>query len=282
MFPSESIDLIVTSPPYNKKSSRRKTHKTDTWSGGNAAINYGDFNDNLPEETYQTLQVSIINECLHILKSRGSFFYNHKNRTVNKEIISPYLWLLKTNAKIKQEIIWNRKMIVEVDKVRFYPKTEKIFWLIKNNIQPKFNGDFAKLTEIWEILPCQNEKRHNHPAPFPEELVKNCILSTTNENDIIFDPYVGSGTTCSVAKTFKRQWIGIDISPEYCKIACTRLGIRDFVELEKTKTESHTTEKPIETKTAVVPSGLCSYKGSCNYKTTDGLCSYKKFCKERA
>jgi modification methylase len=234
-MPDNSVDLIVFSPPYNKHSAKRKPHHTDTWSGGNAGIKYTTTNDDMPEYEYQDWQIKIINECIRILKPYGSFFYNHKNRTLNKAIITPYEWILRTNAIIKQEIIWNRKMIVEVDKVRFYPKTERLFWLIKSRIQPKFNGDMAKLTEIWDISPCQKEKRNNHPAPYPEELVNNCIEATTKENDIVLDCFLGSGTTAVASQILGRRWIGIEISPEYCEIARKRL--KPYLEQTSLKSE---------------------------------------------
>ena len=62
-----------------------------------------------------------------------------------------------------------------------------------------------------------------HPAPFPEELVETLMLNTTDENDIVLDPYMGSGTVAFVAKKNNRNYIGIEISEEYCKIAEARL-----------------------------------------------------------
>ena len=219
----DSTDLIITSPPYNKKSKNRRTHSTDTWTGRGAAICYGDFDDYMDESDYQKWQIDIINECIDLLKPKGSFFYNHKNRTVKHRIITPYEWILKTRAYIKEEIVWDRKMIVEVDKIRFYPKTERIFWLIKNPQQPKFNGDFASLTDIWAITPSQKNKRFNHPAPFPLELVENCMSATTEPNDLVLDPFVGSGTTLIEAEKRGRNSIGIDISKEYCESVYQRL-----------------------------------------------------------
>ena len=219
-----SIDCIVTSPPYNKKSSNRKPHKSDTWSNGKSAIKYSHFSDDMPEEEYQDWQIKIINECLRILKPTGSFFYNHKNRTIDKGTITPYEWILKTKAIIKEEIVWNRQMIVEVDKVRFYPKTERIFWMIKDRVQPKFNEDFARFTDIWDITPTQREERNNHPAPFPDDIPSRCICATTDEGDIVFDPFMGSGTTAVACVTYKRKYIGSEISPEYCSIAEKRLA----------------------------------------------------------
>jgi len=222
-LPDNFINTIVTSPPYNKKSANRSKSKNDIWSNGNAAIKYDSFNDNMNENEYQEWQIKIINECIRILKPDGSFFYNHKNRTINKEIISPYQWIIKSNAKIKQEIIWDRKMMVEMDKVRFYPKTEKIFWLVKDNIQPYFNAEFARMTDIWEILPTQNEHRNNHPAPFPIKLAERCICSTTKKNDLVYDPFMGSGTTAVAAIINDRNYIGSELSKNYCDIANKRL-----------------------------------------------------------
>ncbi len=222
-MPDNFIDVIVTSPPYNKKSANRKPNKKDTWSNGNAAIKYATYDDDMDEFEYQDWQIKIINECLRVLKSTGSLFYNHKNRTINKGIITPYEWLLKTNAIIKQEVIWDRLMIVEVDKVRFYPKTERIYWLIKDRIQPNFNQEFAKFTEIWQIKPTQGKERNNHPAPFPIKLAERCIMASGNKNLLIYDPFMGSGTTAIAALNCKMNYIGSEISSEYCKIANNRI-----------------------------------------------------------
>lgn len=222
-FNNDTFDCIVTSPPYNKRSANRKPHKSDTWSNGNSAIKYSHFSDDMPEEEYQQWQINIINECLRILKPSGSFFYNHKNRTINKGVISPYEWILRSNAILKEEIVWDRKMIVEVDKVRFYPKTERIYWLIKDRVQPKFNEDFARLSDVWELTPTQREERNNHPAPFPEDISSRCICSTTDEGDLVYDPFMGSGTTAVSCLIYKRKYVGSEISPEYCDIAEKRI-----------------------------------------------------------
>ena len=117
-MPDNFVDCIVTSPPYNKKSVKRNPKGNTVWSGGNVAIKYADFYDDMDEETYQEWQVQFLNECMRILKPFGSMFYNHKNRTIDKGIISPYEWIVKSNAILKEEIIWDRQMIVEIDKVR--------------------------------------------------------------------------------------------------------------------------------------------------------------------
>lgn len=217
-MPDECVDLVVTSPPYNKHSANRKCgKKIDSWQKAN--IDYGIFKDDLPEKEYQEWQKSFLRECLRILKNDGSIFYNHKPRIVNHKIIFPQEWLKE--FIVRQMIIWNRKNSPVLEPIRFMPIVEYIFWITKERKTPKFNRESFHYQEIWTIPPKINP---NHPATFPEELVKRCILSTTDELDIVLDPFLGSGTTTRVAKDLKRKFIGIEINPDYCEIAEERLA----------------------------------------------------------
>lgn len=103
-----SIDVIITSPPYNKAGLNGK-QKGQNWY---KTIDYGGDSeiDNKNEEEYQQWQIEILNECYRVLKNDGVMFYNHKNRIVKGKgyIISPYQWLTQTPFMIRQEIVWNQ------------------------------------------------------------------------------------------------------------------------------------------------------------------------------
>ena len=217
-LPSNSIDCVITSPPYNKHSAKRKASKTDSWK--KAAIDYGDFKDDLPEDVYQQQQYNIVKELIRIIKPKGSIFYNHKVRIKNHKTIIPTEWLKDFN--IRQVLIWDRTNCMQLAPIRWFPTTEYIYWITKTNIQPKFYKRSKHQLEIIRIPP---KPVKNHPAPFPEELVETLMINTTDENDIVLDPYLGSGTTAFVAKKHNRNFIGIEISKEYCDIAKERVGI---------------------------------------------------------
>ena len=90
--------------------------------------------------------------------------------------------------------------------------------------------EFGNRLNIWELSPVTNNTT-NHPAPFPEQLAADHIISWSNEGDIVFDPFCGSGTTCKMAVLNNRNYLGIEISQEYCDIACKRIeGHKDKVE----------------------------------------------------
>jgi site-specific DNA-methyltransferase (adenine-specific) len=213
----ESVDCIVTSPPYNKHSAKRKCIKTDSWTKAN--IDYGNFKDDLPEQEYQEQQKMVLRECLRVLKKDGSIFYNHKPRIVNHKTIFPHEWLNEFN--VRQMIIWNRKSSPVLEPIRFMPCVEYIFWITKERKTPKFNPQAFQYKEVWEISP---KPLPGHPAPFPEEVVERCLKATTEKGDVVLDPYMGSGTTAKVSKKMGRMFIGFELNPQFIEMATQEIN----------------------------------------------------------
>jgi len=217
----ESVDLIVTSPPYNKwKNVRVQKNREEYWNRTN--IKYDNYNDKMSDEDYEIWQINIINECLRVLKPTGTICYNHKDEIHNFTVKSPLQWIFKTNACLRQSVIWDRCGMQAYNPVRFYRLEEYIYILGHYNKKFKWNKDAAKYNSIWRIPP--NRNIHGHPATFPEEIVKRCIEAFTEENDIVYDPFNGSGTTTLVSKKMNRQYIGSDISKKYCDVALSRIN----------------------------------------------------------
>jgi len=215
-IPDGSIDLIVTSPPYNKHSANRKCRENDTWRKAN--IDYGKFKDDLPEKEYQEQQKNVLREMVRIIKPNGSIFYNHKARIKNHRAILPTEWLGEFN--IRQVLIWDRTNCMQLSPIRWFPTTEYIYWITKTNIQPKFYKRSSHQLEIIKIPP---KPTKSHPAPFPVELAEALILNTTDEHDVVLDPYSGSGTTGVACINLNRNYILIEQEEKYCKIAEERI-----------------------------------------------------------
>jgi modification methylase len=217
-IPDDTIDLIVTSPPYNKHATqKRRASPTASWK--TYQIDYGYFKDDMPEQEYQEWQKKVLREAVRIIKPTGSICYNHKNRSVNNKLITPFEWLLEFN--IRQVIIWDRGSTHILSNDRWYPTTEYIFWITKPNGKPKYFRRGKYLKEVWNIS-FQGEVKNLHPAPFPYAIPEQCILSLTEEGDIVLDPFNGSGTTTLAARNLNRHYIGIDINPEFVEMARAR------------------------------------------------------------
>ncbi|MHA1792924.1 MAG: DNA-methyltransferase [Promethearchaeota archaeon] len=210
MLADESIDHVSTSPPYNL-GGFHADRKIRAYEGG--------FSDNMPEPEYRSFIKKVIKECYRVLKPRGSFFLNMKTRIINGIAMPPY-WILEENPfHLKQEIIWHYPSTANVDKVRFFPLFEYIFWFIKDVKNFKFNKEWAIIGNVWNISHISDRKETKletnngiiqHPAPFSTQLSQTMVLSTTSEGDLVLDPFLGSGTTLKVCRHYNRKGIGFE------------------------------------------------------------------------
>lgn len=210
-FAGESIDLIITSPPYENITGVGYSRKRK---------------DVLFLKLYSEFLDSFFDEIYRILKPTGQVFFNLKHRTHDKSLITPH-WIEFLESfqkfKLKSYIIWKYAGSFDSSTQRFHldyeiiyhlSKTDEIFLKEDKNIKDS-------LSSVWYVP--HNIQERLHPVQMPESLVERIIVLTSKKDDIIFDPFVGSGTTCVVAKTYHRKWIGIDINPEYCEIAQKRI-----------------------------------------------------------
>jgi len=207
--PDNCICLTVTSPPYNLG----EKHHT----GNKSFKAYNTYLDNLPEEQYQNMQIEFLNELYRITKEGGSVMYNHKNRIRNGKQISPYEWLLKTKWTIKQEIVWFNGS-QNFDKCRFYPMTERIYWLSKG-INTDFYNEINQHDLIKDLAEGTNKE---HKRAFPISLAERFIMCFPQSN-LIFDPYLGSGTTAIAGHNLNKEFIGCEIDAKYYEKAIQRI-----------------------------------------------------------
>lgn len=234
----KSIDLIITSPPYNKagfNGKNGKRRKGDVW---NHTINYGGDvnNDCMDEEEYENWQVEILNECFRVLKDDGSMFYNHKLRVKNNTASFPLDWISRSKFIFRQLIIWDRGSSPNIDKCRYLPVSEYIFWLIKRPKNPRFRKHYNTMfkTEVWRFGP---DMKNKHPAPFPMKLPDNIIPNVAQgERIVVLDPFMGSGTVAKSAIKWGCDYIGFEKLKEYCDMTNENIeNFRKELEMEKNK-----------------------------------------------
>lgn len=216
-----SIDCIVTSPPYNKKFFSHQKQSNQIW--GKFNIDYSSYSDDMPIGAYEEWMISVINLMLKKIKPDGSIFFNHKPIRHDNMIYHPLQFILRTDAKIYQEIVWDRRNSPNIRNDILVPCTERIYWLAKGKprcYRDSIEADYR--SEVWTIIA---KRQTDHPAPFPVQLVENCIKLSTNEGDLVVDPFMGSGTTAVASQILGRKWIGFDIDGKYCDSAKERLKL---------------------------------------------------------
>ena len=211
-IPDGSVDLIITSPPYNLG----EKHHT----GNKVFKAYSEYSDDMPESVYQEWQKEVMKECFRVLKKDGSMWYNHKNRIKDGLQISPYEWLLDTNFRMKQEIVWfNRSQ--NFDKVRFYPMTERIYWLVKNGetkMYNKINHHDVFDSKDWRPVGTKGQHKRSFPVDMPKD-----IMSCFEDAEVVLDPFMGSGTTAVAALDMGRSFIGFELDKTYYEKSLERI-----------------------------------------------------------
>lgn len=191
----KSIDLIIFDPPYSR------------FSGSDGLkTNLGD---------YKILEVyfkEISYEFKRIIKDTGSVFGFCDFRTY------PCLYYgMFYNFQPANLIIWKKNFLGPG--INFRPLHELIvYWKCENTPSPKDRN----VTDIWDAPRVKpDDKQHTYQKPV--KLIRLMIENCSDENKVILDPFIGTGTTAIACKELNRHFIGFEISPEYCEIAEKRL-----------------------------------------------------------
>lgn len=204
----KSIDLIITDPPYliNYKTSYRKdkTHR----------YNFVIEGDNDPDLIKEFLQEA--NRCLK--EDTAIYVFLHQTRI---DILKNEIEKL---FKIKNIIVWKKNNWTAGDLRCSFGRSYE-FLILANKGKRKING--KRLNDVWEFSRVVGKKQL-HQNEKPVELIKRCIEKHSNENDLILDCFLGSGTTAIACKNTNRRFIGIEKDKGYYDIAIERIAQQDF------------------------------------------------------
>ena len=229
-LPSSSVDLILTDPPYGISQKGKIIDRTKIYNkslkrtSGKKILNY-DFGEwdhfNSVEEYLNFIEVTA-NLMYHIAKDNCSLFM-----FVPKNEVSFIEYLLeKVGWHVRNTLVWCKSNPVpQIFKVGFMSGTEFIVFATKHKGRKhKWKTKYGQQLN-WFVSPIvQGKERTEHPTQKPLWLIKKFIKLTTDKDDIVLDPFLGSGTTMKACLELKRNCIGIEINPEYIEITKKRLN----------------------------------------------------------
>ena len=225
-LPKESIDLIVTSPPYN------------------VGIDYNQHDDTIPYDEYLDWTKQWLKKALTLLKKDGRLCLNiplDKNKGGIKPVYADIVkTALDVGFKYQTTIIWNEQNIsrrtawgsfMSASAPYVIAPVETIVVLYKESWKKLSKGEsditkeeFIEWTNGLWTFPGESKKRIGHPAPFPLELPKRCIKLFSYVGDTVLDPFLGSGTTAIAAYKLRRKAIGVEIDEKYFDLAIKRIS----------------------------------------------------------
>ena len=232
---NNSVDLIVTSPPYdNLRDYNGYTFDFESianelfriikqggvvvWIISDATIKGSETGTSFK----QALYFKEIGFSLHdtMIWEKDTFSFPHNNRYRS---VFEYMFVFSKGKPTTTNLIQDKINKYAGSSVHGTSRGKDGITFRKSNDKKSVVKDLGVRYNVWHL---SNEKnnRYGHPAPFPEKLAEDHILSWSNKGDLVLDPMCGSGTTLKMVKKNNRNYIGIEISEEYCKIAKARIG----------------------------------------------------------
>ena len=219
-LPDESVDMVVTSPPYNMGlvpggNGRGMYRPGASNKAGRFREGYGAHNDAMDQSEYDNWQREVLAECWRL--SRLAVFYNHRPRVEHGVLRDP----LGNNFGIplRQRIVWNRGTGIDVNLRAFCTRGEYVYLFAKPDF--KLSSHSASgMGDVWNLgietgVP-------DHPAPFPVSLPARCIEATGARS--VMDPFSGSGSTLLAAVNARISAVGIELESKHCDLSIRRLS----------------------------------------------------------
>lgn len=221
-IPNDYIDLVITSPPYNMNLRIRNGEYTSRQIVKEFSSKYDGFDDNLPIDDFYKHHSQIIKE---LLRTSNLIFYVIQIVTGSKraffKIIGDF------NENLKDIIIWDKGVAQPAMQKQVLNRQSEIILVFEKDypISRQFRSapfERGKLNDVWNISRGKKLNK-DHGAVFPEELVEKIITNFSNKKDVVYDPFLGTGTTAFVAKKLGRNYLGSELLESYFNFAQERL-----------------------------------------------------------
>lgn len=205
-LPDNSVDVVFTSPPYNVGLAAGDDPKTDA---------YTEYDDDMDPDEYREFIGAVLDELARVVKPDGHVFFNiHVD--VRDGDITTHEWICdRLDIPWRSYIVWNKRnssraTIDMQQNGRFLQSWEPVYHFSAEPDPLPGRRNYA----VWDVDQSMYETEHDtgdHPAPFPVELVKRAIEPTTDEGDLLLDPFMGSGTSAVAAIETGREYVGFEL-----------------------------------------------------------------------
>jgi DNA modification methylase len=221
----QKADMVFTSPPYNSGDVAMRGGGKFAFGKTGAKTLYENYKDDKTPQEYFDFCISILNNISLIVNELHSIFWNVSYNANSRDDYGKIVFADINPFRVKETIIWNKGVAIPITSEGILSRNSEFIFLMSNGNKYLTNqkiGEHSVYWNTWNISSSGSQK-NEHKACFPVELPFKAIEDFSKSDSIIYEPFMGSGTTMVASHQLKRKCYGIELDPKYCQVIVDRM-----------------------------------------------------------
>ena len=221
----QKADMVFTSPPYNSGDVAMRGGGKFSFGKTGAKTFYENYKDDKTPQEYFDFCISILNNISLIVNELHSIFWNVSYNANSRDDYGKIVFSDVNPFRVKETIIWNKGVAIPITSEGILSRNSEFIFLMSNGNKYLTNqkiGEHSVYWNTWNISSSGSQK-NEHKACFPVELPFKAIEDFSKSDSIIYEPFMGSGTTMVASHQLKRKCYGMELDPKYCQVIVDRM-----------------------------------------------------------
>ena len=225
LMKGQKADMVFTSPPYNSGDVAMRGGGKFAFGKTGAKTLYENYKDDKTPQEYFDFCISILNNISLIVNELHSIFWNVSYNANSRDDYGKIVFADVNPFRVKETIIWNKGVAIPITSEGILSRNSEFIFLMSNGNKYLTNqkiGEHSVYWNTWNISSSGSQK-NEHKACFPVELPFKAIEDFSKSDSIIYEPFMGSGTTMVASHQLKRKCYGVELDPKYCQVIVDRM-----------------------------------------------------------
>ena len=221
----QKADMVFTSPPYNSGDVAMRGGGKFAFGKTGAKTLYENYKDDKTPQEYFDFCISILNNISLIVNELHSIFWNVSYNANSRDDYGKIVFSDVNPFRVKETIIWNKGVAIPITSEGILSRNSEFIFLMSNGNKYLTNqkiGEHSVYWNTWNISSSCSQK-NEHQACFPVELPFKAIEDFSKSDSIIYEPFMGSGTTMVASHQLKRKCYGVELDAKYCQVIVDRM-----------------------------------------------------------
>jgi DNA modification methylase len=225
LMDGQKADMVFTSPPYNSGDVAMRGGGKFAFGKTGAKTLYENYKDDKTPQEYFDFCISILNNISLIVNELHSIFWNVSYNANSRDDYGKIVFADVNPFRVKETIIWNKGIAIPITSEGILSRNSEFVFLMSNGEKYLTNQKIGEKSVYWNTwnISTSGSQHNEHKACFPIGLPFKAIEDFSKKNHIIYEPFIGSGTTMVASHQLKRKCYGMELDPKYCQVIIDRM-----------------------------------------------------------